>query len=118
MTQKELQQQAKEYGYTVEEIKEFRKHIKPFLKYAIEMTLKDFNTYGEIFGMCSSLSDYRHNNILPVEYYEYIKSRMKFARPLDSGNDAFWWGIESTYNYAGVKKRIDFCKTQLKLVKP
>lgn len=125
MTPKEIQQQAKEYGMTVEEIKEYRKHIKPFLRFSIKQLNKDFKVTGNCFGICSTIEDYIEEYNAPDELFDYLGKRLKYARPKNSFYmngfgviSAYWWGKESRKNKDGLKKRVDFLKLQLKIVKP
>lgn len=112
--------------------KEKRKHIKPFLRYAISEMQKDWDIDNSIDGLCKYAYQYAEivlkcpknwNRNYPVS--NYIIERLKIARPEGSvyineyGNESsYWWGSASLFNSSGLQNRIDFCKLQLKIVKP
>ena len=98
--------------------KELRKHIKPFLRFAIEVLKNDLKR-GETDGLCLIANDYdrsikEHNGTYEIS--NYLEERLIFARPKDSGTLAYWWIY--TKNVDAIQKRIDFCRLQLKIVKP
>jgi hypothetical protein len=116
MTKEELEQQAKEYGMTVSEIKEYRKHIKPFLRFAIKYLIpyKGGRYYDGLcwiaYLYCQSKNMPRWGN--PIE--DYLTGRLSAVRPKDAV-DGYWYDITEL---GSVEKRIAFCRQQLKLVKP
>lgn len=131
MTKKELEKQAKEYGYTVKQIKEFRKHIKPFLEFAIKELNSDYNKYRLTSGLCAYVYSYiiensiEHSKLYKKGFYidlkRYLKNRLHATRPkraITSDNlTGYWWGHISIYTKLGCNKRVNFCKKQLKLIK-
>lgn len=110
-------------------IKEKRKHIKPFLRFAIINMKNDWEKWNCIFGLCSDASDYV-DTIKDISSYnqtlieDYLKARLKDVQPKESVFKMgvvvsnYWWGAQSTNTKKGMQKRIDFCKLQLKIVKP
>lgn len=127
MTKKKLKQQAKEYGYTVKQIKEFRKHIRPFLEFAIIKLIVDYNEYRRTFGLCGYVYSYIIENSklykkeFSIDLERYLIDRLHAARPkraITSDNaTGYWWGFISTYTKSGCIKRVNFCNKQLKLIK-
>jgi len=122
MTKKELEAQAKEYGYTVEEIKEFRKHIKPFLRFAIDSlkqnieSLKRNGTRVTSTGLCDLSEIYVRSISSDWSVMIYLKNRILSVMPVDKCEYMnYWW---KTSDIEAQQKRIDFCRLQLKLVKP
>jgi hypothetical protein len=119
---------------------QLRKHIKPFLRYAIKhleqnkksILLGETKPHNTI--LCSLIeyySDhvyitelkkrgYRLNAIDDsLEIVAYLKERLRAVRPAGSGENAIWWYPEvRLHTVAGQQLRIDFCKLQLKIVKP
>ena len=115
MKQSELEQQAKEYGMTVSEIKEYRKHIIPFLKFAIDGYKKKLNDPNSIciLGLCCTTRDYTESLDMGrfCDLSRYLDNRLQSVAPVKTID---WWPRDEEVN----KQRIKWCRQQLKLVKP
>lgn len=93
---------------------QYRKHIKPFLRYAIKSLMERNEEF-----LCLIAGDYCESIGLEYKGYlhSYLRDRIQAARPTDSG-------IESAWTFKGVKIesdeyyqiKIDWCKQQLKIV--
>lgn len=104
---------------------EKRKYIKPYLRFALSVYKRRFNSpcrgeesaieYIPIWGLCELAEDFTSTNNLPNCVCEYIISRLEFAKPTDAIDTELGW---FPWNREGLQKRIDFCKLQLKIVKP
>ena len=116
MTKAELEQQAKEYGMTVSEIKEYRKHIKPFLELAIKY-LTERPTCDNFLCHIAEFNYSDNDNLT-----QYLLKRIRFCRPLDSGKRSAWYcdddGESIGTNKEVNKLKLKWCRQQLKLVKP
>jgi hypothetical protein len=130
MTKSELEQQAKEFNVSVAQIKEWRKHIKPYLRYCIN---KIKSHMDENNFLCIHLIDYKFQNGLDMAFENYIKSRLSVARPDDSWvvgypktdsfmNSVWYHEVIGQQKIKGKPEtnrlKIAFCRQQLKLVKP
>lgn len=116
LTKKELEQQASEFGCSVEEIKELRKHILPFLGFAIDFlslpldSKKRINFLGyRVYWICGILPFYCDIN---SKTYDYLRYRLKAAKPSDVGvEEIIWWYYELQCDtLEGQQKRIEWCK--------
>lgn len=108
-------------------IKEKRKHIKPYLKYAINKIQKRLDSNSNF--LCCIVDNYINENNLSNEIGNYLIERLHAVRPEDSRNyidfpdiedDLVWWNFKNDLqlsNEEGNLKRINFCKQQLKIVK-
>jgi hypothetical protein len=118
---------------------QLRKHIKPFLRYSIKhleqnkkaillgetkpnhtslcLLIEDYADY--VYRIDRKKRGYRLNAIDDfLEIVEYLKERLRAARPTNSGGYMIWWYDTDLTTVARQQKRIDFCKLQLKIVKP
>lgn len=104
-------------------LQEKRKHIKPFLRFAIKELEKDL-IRGRTLGLCVISTSYCHAafkttfgwHFYKEELSSFLKERLYAAIPKGAKKTKAYWWAEDTR--AGIQKRIDFCKLQLKIVKP
>lgn len=105
---------------------EKRAHIKPFLRFALNKLQEDLLYGRRTCGLCILTIDYCHEVFRHEIWWthggdkdqlsNYLKRRLIFARPKEAKRgDGYWYDRETI---EGIKKRIAFCKLQLKIVKP
>ena len=109
--------------------KELRKHIKPYLRLAIKYysQLIKQPICRDALGLCE-IADIYYTKETDHTWYRidheipnYIRARLNACRPDTCYISGLWWDLtDIAYhpNIDGIQKRIDFCKLQLKIVKP
>lgn len=123
MTQKELQLHAEKYGMTVEQVKEARRHIKPYLQYALSILNKIEKGHLDESSrfLCNIAEKYC---FITFDRYGtstefYLKERIIACTHVDAKLTSIAWSfrhIDEGNN--GIEERIEWLKWQLKNVKP